>query len=748
VRGVVRSVLLACGLVLAWALPAAAAPTWSAPVSLSGPGNAISFFSPSVAIGDNGRGVEAWSETVAGTSVIRVAQHQSGGPWTTLPGNISSSLPGDACDPLASVDGAGNALVVWVQSAGPGCGAGNQTILFATRAFGAPGWAPPQVAGTAAPGGDWQAEGGRNAAGQVVFAWETSDATSDYIFAAVGSPSTGFKPQEKLVTVPLSDSLFYLAAAIGTNGDAAVQWDDSAATANIVASVRPHAGSFPASPTAVTTNTAPASAYSGSIAVDAAGNVLSAYAYDDGAAVHFTSRFRQATSGTWQPQQTIESPAAPYSASWVAVGMDDAGNATAALVESDFSSASTTPYIRRLFTATRPSGGTWLGLAPLSNPLSSDDSETAIAVSPSGAAVIAWGLATPQDTAQAVYRPAGGSFGALTPIGVQTETDAAIAPSGDAAIASEGGGTPVDARVSVLDTQPPAFTAATVPATAATGQPVAMSATALDAWSGLAAGQPSWTFGDGVSGAGAAVSHTFAKAGTYTVTIGASDGVGLAAAPVTRQIVVTDLPVPPPPPPPATSVSKPVVKAAWKSSRLVGSITVSGTVGASTAVTITLRLHGSKKAAAKSTAKLKAGAWKRTLRLSPSLLPGRYDVLVSGQGVAGSQTSFTLAAPSSGIVTHSYASGPRRGPAVTRLASTSELWAHFSFGTLPAKGQKITTQWTLPGGRALAANVRPRTRLVEAEVKQLAAKALPTGLWRCVIRAGGVVVATVNVRLS
>ena len=745
-RGVIRPVLLACGLVLAVAMPAAAAPTWSSPVSLSGQGNAVGSFNSSVAIADGGLGVEAWSETVAGKSVIRVAQHAAGGQWATLPGDISSSLPGDACDPFASVDPAGNALVVWEQWAGPGCNNGNQTILFATRAAGAATFTAPQVAGAATPAGDWQAVGARNASGQVVYVWETVSGTNKQVLAAVGSPAGGFSPQQLLTSTPNSESLYYLTAAIGKNGDAAVQWTDSnSTTANIVVSVRPHGGTFPASGTPITTNASPASANGGTLAIDAAGDVLSSYSSYDGTNKHFTSRFRAASNQVWQPAQDIFTLTAPFSASWVAVGVDDAGNATAAMVQTDFTSASTSPYTRQLLSATRPLGGAWSAVAQLAAPLSSDDSETNIAVSPSGAAVVGWGIATPQDSAQAVYRPAGGSFGALTPVGVGTETSVSISTSGDAAMAMQGIGTPADARVSVLDETPPTIASATVPATATTGQPVAFAAVASDAWSGLAAGQPSWAFGDGATGSGASVTHAYAKAGTYTVTIGATDGVGLAATPVTRQIVVT---TPAGPPTPTTSVAKPALKIAWKSSRLVGTITLHGAVGARTKLTIAVRRHGAKKNALTSSATTPAGTWKRTLKLPSTLLPGHYDVLVSGAGVLPSQTSFTIAAPASGIVSRHYASGPRHGPAATRLSSTNDLWAHYTFGTLPKKHQKITTQWTLPSGSKLKANVRPRTTLVEAEVKQLSGKPLPTGTWHCVLRVGTVVVATVTVRLT
>ncbi len=163
--------------------------------------------------------------------------------------------------------------------------------------------------------------------------------------------------------------------------------------------------------------------------------------------------------------------------------------------------------------------------------------------------VDSWGIATPQDSAQALYRPAGGSFGALTPIGTGSGDRASRSrPSGDAAI-SFVGRRATDARVSVLDITPPAISSATVPATATTGQAVAMSAAVTDDWSGLGAGQPTWTFGDGGTGAGASVSHAFAAPGTFTVTIGAKDALGNAAAAVTRQIVVSNAGSAPPPPP-------------------------------------------------------------------------------------------------------------------------------------------------------------------------------------------------------
>ena len=65
-----------------------------------------------------------------------------------------------------------------------------------------------------------------------------------------------------------------------------------------------------------------------------------------------------------------------------------------------------------------------------------------------------------------------------------------------------------------------------------------MSAAAADAWSPVTLG---WNLGDGTTVAGDAISHTYAAAGTRTVTVTATDAAGDAAA-ATREIVVTQTP--------------------------------------------------------------------------------------------------------------------------------------------------------------------------------------------------------------
>ncbi|MEI2702945.1 MAG: PKD domain-containing protein [Baekduia sp.] len=95
-------------------------------------------------------------------------------------------------------------------------------------------------------------------------------------------------------------------------------------------------------------------------------------------------------------------------------------------------------------------------------------------------------------------------------------------------------------NVAALDGSAPSLSGVSVPASAVSGVPVTMHASASDVWSDISY---DWDFGDGRSAGGASASHTFA-AGTYDVTVTATDESGNSAS-RSATIVVSDPPAPP-----------------------------------------------------------------------------------------------------------------------------------------------------------------------------------------------------------
>ncbi len=224
--------------------------------------------------------------------------------------------------------------------------------------------------------------------------------------------------------------------------------------------------------------------------------------------------------------------------------------------------------------------------------------------------------------------------------------------------------TPSTLRAAAFDAGGPNLLSASVPTTATAGQPISFSASFFDLWSGLAAGQPTWSFGDGSTPlAGASVTHAFSSPGAYTITLTAADALGTTTTstyPITvqsppgssavdtqRPKVTLNLPKCP------KRLSKRACKrrlqsrSAWQT--LTGAVTdpapSSGIASVQVAVYLTRgkhveglvgkRFRKTTTAKARKTftaAKVSGASW--SLRL-PKLGPGRYTILVRATDRAG-----------------------------------------------------------------------------------------------------------------
>ena len=117
----------------------------------------------------------------------------------------------------------------------------------------------------------------------------------------------------------------------------------------------------------------------------------------------------------------------------------------------------------------------------------------------------------------------------------------------------------VSQSVTVDDPPTTAFTAS--PTSTTPGAAVSFNASASRATNGGSITDYRWDFGDGSTavdtGASAAAAHTFATAGTYTVTLTATDDLGIAASAATHVVVAAPATPSPSPVTPAPPVSTP-----------------------------------------------------------------------------------------------------------------------------------------------------------------------------------------------
>ncbi len=128
---------------------------------------------------------------------------------------------------------------------------------------------------------------------------------------------------------------------------------------------------------------------------------------------------------------------------------------------------------------------------------------------------------------------------------------------------------PYAVHAAIADRSGPRLTDLAAPATATTDVALDFSVTASDAWSTVS--DVRWEYGDGASATGSSATHAYAAAGTYTVTVSATDAAGNTTA-QSDTVTVTD----PPPPPVVKEKTKlpPVIPA-----RLTGKkITITTTV--------------------------------------------------------------------------------------------------------------------------------------------------------------------------
>jgi PKD domain-containing protein len=497
---------------------------WIAPFSVSLVGGTAT--DPQVATDGQGDLTVAWTGG-SGNTGIMVAEHSAGGVWTFPIERIPSSS--NCHDPRLAVDSAGAAVLV------ADCGTGATLMRSASRAA-VGGWSSSvTITGT---GNGEEPRVGIDSSGNaaMVFAGAANTVQAGYLpaggtWSSIVQLSTALKtatkPNLAMTPTGAADAVWLeKREETGFPGDPVV---------NVMLDRKHGAAAWTAS-SRLTINSAP-----GSMTPVAEGEPMievsdqwqiAGWLQSNSSTAFVVERTSSNDFGGFVEPSTTLSEAGSIEAP--ALAIDGSGHDIAAW--RGFSVSFPGSFELRGSTTTS-SNGAWASPSILEETGPTGGTEPGLALDAGGNATVAWNPAS--STIRAATRPAAGAFAPATTISSASHT-AFGAPAvgvalGDGLVAwpSATGGAHI--ALAIDDVTPPAVSASS-PAPVNLGLPVALSATATDAW-----GTPSvkWEFGDGSSASGASVSRTYASAGTRTATVTATDGGGNSAS-TSVTVVVTD----------------------------------------------------------------------------------------------------------------------------------------------------------------------------------------------------------------
>jgi hypothetical protein len=503
----------AVALALASAGSVSAAPTWLSANDLSG----VSPFAqePSVAVDSEGEAVAVWQQV--GGALLEASVHPPDQSWQP-PVQVASSASGS--DQVA-FDAHGDATVVWLDISG--------AVKSATLAAGATTWTNPVTISPTSVGSPALAV---NSRGGAVAVWTVSVDDQTTIVQAAFRPAgaSAWQTPIQLSTVPggmmpPSNIVSVPRVALDPQGDAVAVWVQTLATSpSIVAATRPGVSGVWQSPAQIG-STGPTDG-GPQVVIDPAGRATAIWA--DASGIRTAD---QPLGGTWSTPAAVPGSAGAFDPS---LALDPQGDATAVFDQSVGNGVGPSAKADAAASA-RPLGATWQTPVVIStqNPDSGHAPNPQVAVDPQGDAIAVWtAFDGTNNTAEAANRPAGGAWPA--PAAAKTlSRDAeglsppqlAVDPQGNAAVVwSLFDGSTQSIQAAGYDGAGPLLSGLSIPAQAVAGTPVAFSVTPVDAWSPVSS--TSWGFGDGQSGSGETLTHTYATPGSYKVTVTSTDGLG------------------------------------------------------------------------------------------------------------------------------------------------------------------------------------------------------------------------------
>lgn len=336
---------------------------WSSPEDLSAPGQNATV--PQIAIDSSGDAVAVWLRSNGANPIVQTASRPAGGSWSA-PENLSTAGQ-EATVPQVAMDGAGDAVVVWVRSNGS-----NKIVQAASRGAGGGVWsAPVDLSEVGQDAGNPQVA--IDPAGDAVAVWERSNGANTIIQAA-RRPSGG----SWTVATDLSEpglSATATQVAIDPEGEAVAVWNRvSGANTIIQSSSAPAGGSW--SPALDISEAAPSTG-AARVAMDADGEAVAVWRRSNGANTVIQGAGRP-PGGSWSTPVTLSELGQNSNQPRVAVDPD--GDAFVAWTRAGALPAQV---------ASRAAGGSWSTPVVISE-AGATATQAQVAVDSGGDAVVVW----------------------------------------------------------------------------------------------------------------------------------------------------------------------------------------------------------------------------------------------------------------------------------------------------------------------------------------------------------------------
>jgi hypothetical protein len=508
-----RLAVIALGCSLIQASTAAAAATWLAPSKLSGAG--LDAEAPQVSVDAQGDALSAWGRG----GVIEASDRPAGGPaWQTA--LALSDAKKEAFGPQAALDGRGDAVVAWESREG-----GEYAVEASTRTGLTGAWQTPVVVkklGTE-PTMDARPDLAVNAAGEAVLVWMRLHSTERAVESSARTLGGSWQKPETLSETP--EDQHPAEVGIDAAGNATAVWEDKR-TGEVLTTgaTRPAGGKWQAP---VSISKPGGNANEPRVAVDASGDAVAVWERFEGEELIEASA-KPAGAG-WGESVALSKPeSGKGEPAGQQVAIDDHGDAVAVWSRTngghDFIEAS----------VGRAPSSTWQPPVAISGPGGNVEEGPAIGVDGNGNAVATWerlsggnevieaasGLAASGSWQPPVQLSEGGQEAGEPQVALDSQGNAAAVWrrfDGKASYLAEAAG---------LDAAGPQLNSPAIPVAGAVGQPLAFSTIPFDVWSAI--GPTSWSFGDGSSASGTAVTHAYGAPGLYTATVTSSDVLGNA----------------------------------------------------------------------------------------------------------------------------------------------------------------------------------------------------------------------------